>query len=366
MVKGKAQIKHRPIHGGNRDWAAQLAGCPATEILDFSASVNPLGPPPSAIAAIEAHLEDLQVYPDPNYASLRQVLGDAHQLPPEWILPGNGVAELLTWVGRDLAQMDATYLVTPAFNDYRRALRAANARVVDCCLNLESLGKGLSPWTVPPTLQPHSGLLVNNPHNPTGCLFPTEVLRPYLEQFELVVVDEAFMDFVALGEQPSLLDQVLDAPNLVILRSLTKFYSLPGLRIGYAIGHPDRLRCWQQWRDPWPVNALAAAAAIAVIQDQSFQQATRDWLTPAKLQLFTGLAELPGLAPILGSANYLLVQTTVPGTQLQQQLLQYHQLLIRDCLSFRELGDDYFRVAVRTPTDNHKLLQALTIQLPHA
>jgi len=297
MVKGKAQIKHRPIHGGNRDWAAQLAGCPATEILDFSASVNPLGPPPSAIAAIEAHLEDLQVYPDPNYASLRQVLGDAHQLPPEWILPGNGVAELLTWVGRDLAQMDATYLVTPAFNDYRRALRAANAKVVDCCLNLESLGKGLSPWTVPPTLQPHSGLLVNNPHNPTGCLFPTEVLRPYLEQFELVVVDEAFMDFVAL---------------------------------------------------------------------QSFQQATRDWLTPAKLQLFTGLAELPGLAPILGSANYLLVQTTVPGTQLQQQLLQYHQLLIRDCLSFRELGDDYFRVAVRTPTDNHKLLQALTIQLPHA
>ncbi len=363
----------RPLHGGNLAWAATLAGCPPEQILDFSASINPLGPPKSAIAAIQAHLEHLRAYPDPQYRSLKAALGEFHHLDPEWILPGNGSAELLTWAGRELAALESSVLITPAFGDYWRALQAFGARVQPWPLDLVKLAqstteglvsKGISleqvlSHPVARTATHTSGLILNNPHNPTGQIFSPETLLPYLNQFGLVVVDEAFMDFLSPDQEQSLLPLVQDYPNLVILRSLTKFYSLPGLRLGYAIAHPERLRRWQEWRDPWPVNTLAVAAAEAVLGDRPFQQQTWDWLKPARLQLFQGLQKMPSLRPYWGAANFLLVQSQLPSSQLQADLLKSSQILIRDCLSFTELGDRYFRVAVRSQSDNQRLLQSL-------
>lgn len=346
----------RPVHGGNLTWAAALAGCPPDAILDFSASISPLGPPKSAITAIQAHMGKLSYYPDPNYWELRVALGEMHQLPPEWILPGNGSAELLTLAGWDLAKLATTYLATPAFGDYWRALKAFDAKVRSYPLSLDQRTSP-SPAPLPPS---NCGLLLNNPHNPTGQMFLVEDILPYLEQFALVVVDEAFMDFLHPHQEQSLIPVVQKYPNLVILRSLTKFYSLPGLRLGYAITHPDRLRCWQQWRDPWPVNTLAAAAATAVIQDKDFQQQTWEWLPPTRLALFQGLAQVPCLQPYPSAANFLLVHSQQSISQVQQKLLECHQILIRDCLSFPELGDHYFRVAVRSKTENERLVQALT------
>ncbi|MEH2055709.1 MAG: threonine-phosphate decarboxylase CobD [Nostoc sp.] len=349
----------QPAHGGNLAWAAALAGCPPDAILDFSASISPLGPPNSAIAAIQSQIGNLKHYPDPNYSELRLALSHFHQLPPEWILPGNGSAELLTLIGRELAQLAATILITPAFGDYYRTLAAYKANVLECPLSLvlseaEVLVSGHLPLTR------DKGLLLNNPHNPTGKLFSRDSILPYLEQFALVVVDEAFMDFVPPNEEQSLIPVVQEYPNLVILRSLTKFYSLPGLRLGYAIAHPDCLAKWQLWRDPWPVNTLAAAAAIAALQDTEFQQQTWAWLPPARNQLFQGLAKIPGLQPQASAANFLLVESQESTSQLQQQLLKDHQILIRDCLSFKELGDRFFRVAVRSQSDNQRLITALS------
>jgi histidinol-phosphate/aromatic aminotransferase/cobyric acid decarboxylase-like protein len=181
-----------------------------------------------------------------------------------------------------------------------------------------------------------------------------------LEAFGLVVVDEAFMDFLPPPQQESLIGRIQDYPNLVILRSLTKFYSLPGLRLGYAIAHPDRLKRWQQWRDPWPVNSLAVAVAEAVIQDREFQQSTWKWLSPAREKLYRDLSGIPQLNPIAGKANYLLVKTQIPGSQLQEMMLKRDRILIRDCLSFAELGEAYFRVAVRLKEENERLFQALS------
>jgi histidinol-phosphate/aromatic aminotransferase/cobyric acid decarboxylase-like protein len=147
---------------------------------------------------------------------------------------------------------------------------------------------------------------------------------------------------------------------VVVLRSLTKFYSIPGLRLGYAIGHPDLLRQWQSWRDPWSVNALAIAAGVAALQDTVFQQQTYDWLAAAVPQLREGLAKLPGLEVISGAVNFVLVRCNVSVTQLQEHLLKQHKILIRDCVSFPELGDRYFRVAVRTIAENERLLAALS------
>ena len=370
----------RPVHGGNLAWAATLAGCPASAILDFSASISPLGPPESALAAIQSRSSSsLTAYPDPDYGELRAALGEALNVDPDWILPGNGSAELLTWAALDLSELEATYLVTPAFGDYWRALKAFGAQVLECPLELQSLNAELlnelvtddlsvsnrllvSPSLkipVPLTLGADRGLLLNNPHNPTGLLFAREAIRPYLEHLALVVVDEAFMDFLPPQEQQSSIAAVEEFPNLVVLRSLTKFYSLPGLRIGCAIARPDILRRWQLRRDPWPVNALAAAAAAAVVRDAAFERQTWDWLPVARRELFEGLADLPGLEPIAGAANFLLVESSVSVTAIQKSLLQKHRILIRDCLSFPELGDRYFRVAVRERADNLRLIAGL-------
>ena len=368
----------RPTHGGNLAWAAALAGCSPSLILDFSASINPLGPPNSAIAAIERAIKDLSAYPDPHYDQLRVSLSQLHPtLTPDWILPGNGSAELLTWAARELSELKETCLLVPAFSDYQRALKAFGAKVREYPLELqvgrldkfglqvgrlqvERLENNLQLSNLQPSTQRSTlGLLLNNPHNPSGWLFDREAILPLVSQFALVVVDEAFMDFLPPNQQQSLISRVQDYPNLVILRSLTKFYSLPGLRLGYCVSHPDRLRRWQQWRDPWPVNALAAAAAISVVQDTEFQQQTWDWLPEARSHLFEGLALLPGLQPYPSAANFLLVQSEQPSSQVQVKLLERSRILIRDCLSFPELGDRFFRVAVRTETDNQRLLDAL-------
>ncbi|MFP4133243.1 MAG: threonine-phosphate decarboxylase CobD [Halothece sp.] len=352
----------RPIHGGNLNWAAQLAGCSPSVILDFSASINPLGPPTSALRAIQGGLESLKNYPDPNYSQLRETLGNEHNLDPNLIIPGNGAAELLTWAGRELATLDAVYLLTPGFRDYQRALEAFGAKIIPCPLEVPRMaqktvqGEDLS---LNPPVSQNCGLLLNNPHNPTGQLFSYQSILPYLEQFTLVVIDEAFMDFLPPQEQESLITEVENYPNLVVLRSLTKFYSLPGLRIGYAIAHPDRLKQWQQWRDPWAVNSLASEAAIAVLEDTAFQKQSWDWLKIARSRFYQDLANISGLSPLPSAANFFLVATDFSATELQAQLLQDSQILIRDCLSFPELGDHYFRVAIRHVEENQKLTQAV-------
>ncbi len=331
-----------------------------------------MGPPKSAIAAIESQLKDLIAYPDPNYHQLRTALSQLHPtLTPDWILPGNGSAELLTWASRELSQLEETFLITPAFSDYQRALKAFGAKVreyplanfgfsiLDLQLPIENSSCAESAPLVRPKIQNRLGLLLNNPHNPTGQLFDREAIEPLIKQFALVVVDEAFMDFLPPEQQQSLISVVQDYDNLVILRSLTKFYSLPGLRLGYCVAHPDRLSRFQQWRDPWPVNVLAAAAAVAVVQDTEFQRQTWEWLPKVRSQLFQGLASLPGLQPYPSAANFLLVQSEQSSSGLQEKLLKHSRILIRDCLSFPELGDRYFRVAVRTQADNQRLLEGL-------
>ena len=348
---------NQPNHGGNLAWAAEIAGCPASSLLDFSASINPLGPPSSVINALQAAFVQLRNYPDPNYFFLRSRLANFHDIPGDWILPGNGSAELLTWAGRELAKAKETIVLTPAFGDYHRALTAFSAKVK--AISFDIFSQKLLPEIIPAADYSQTGLLLNNPHNPTGRLFRKSEILPLLDQFALVVIDEAFMDFLPPEQSESLIYLVEKYPNLIILRSLTKFYSLPGLRLGYAIGHPDYLQRWQAWRDPWPVNILAEAAAIAGIEDQAFQQQTWDWLKSARPNLEKNLAAISGLFPLTASVNFILVKTEFASSQLQKQLLINHHLLIRDCLSFPELGDRFFRVAVRREADHQRLIQGL-------
>jgi L-threonine-O-3-phosphate decarboxylase len=353
----------RPHHGGNLAWAAALAGCRPQEILDFSASINPLGPPPSVLNAIALHLKDICAYPDPNATELREQLSQLHQVPIDWVMVGNGAAELLTWACRSLSEMAQVHMLTPAFGDYWRALKASDARV--CTHSVMDLGtqgdrtSALSDLVALNLNLKPAGLLLNNPHNPSGQLFQKGDVLKLTNRFSRIVIDEAFMDFLPFQEQHSFIPEIANVPHVVVLRSLTKFYSIPGLRLGYAIGHPDLMQQWQSWRDPWSVNTLAIAAGVAAVQDESFQAQTYRWLAEAIPQLREGLAQLPGLEVIPGAVNFVLVRCDASVTQVQEHLLKQHKILIRDCMSFPELGDHYFRVAVRTVAENERLLSAL-------
>lgn len=349
----------QPIHGGNLVWAAAIAGCPASSILDFSASINPLGPPPIAIAAIQQAVLSLSRYPNPAYQPLREALAQSHGVLPDWILPGNGAAELLTWAGRELAEQSEVILPVPAFHDYERALSSFGAKVVPWRWDWRKGDLSSLCADTQGVASKSQGILLNNPHNPTGQLLRREEILPLLSRYGLVVLDEAFMDFLPPDAQQSALGVVEQYPNLIIVRSLTKFFSLPGLRLGYVITHPDRLRRWQQWRDPWSVNSLAVEAGIASVQDHDFQQQTWQWLPVARAALFEGLSQINGLQPVESAVNFVLVESAVSVRELQEQLLRHHWILIRDCGSFSELGDRFFRVAVRSEEDNRRLVQAI-------
>jgi L-threonine-O-3-phosphate decarboxylase len=348
---------NRPIHGGNLVWAASIASCPVNQILDFSASINPLGLGLGVISALQQHLLEIDKYPTPGYLELRQALAQQLQIDPGWILPGNGAAELLTWAGRELAQYQ-TFLPVPAFNDYGRALQAFGAPVTKISLfdsqgNLLALEQILNNVEIPP----NAALLLNNPHNPSGALWTTEVLLPLLDRFSLVVVDESFMDFVSPSQ--SLIPWVEKYDNLVVISSLTKFYSLPGLRLGYCVAQPDRLARWQSWRDPWVVNRLAEVAGIAALKDQEFIDRTWNWYNSCQPALYEGLQQIPNLTVYPSAANFFLLKTVKPFTTIQIELLQEYRLFARDCLSFPELGPHYGRVALKSADDNRWLLVAL-------
>jgi len=340
----------RPNHGGNLVWGAEVAGCSPDDLLDFSASINPLGPPQSAIALIPDIIKQVQHYPNPDYFSLRQGLAHHHHITPEQILPANGAAELFTWSAYEGSNLEYILLPRPCFSDYYRALETFNIPIKT--YNLEDLSTGL-------TNNKNAGLIINNPHNPTGKLWQKETLKPYLDQFALVVVDEAFMDFISPLHSPTLIDLVSDYDNLIVVRSLTKFYSIPGLRLGYAITNPERVKRWQKWRDPWSVNIFASMVGETVIKDHKFQQQTYNWLSPARNYLQESLTKFPQLTPLESSVNFLLVKSTVSVTKLQFELLIKSRILIRDCLSFQTLGDNFFRVAVRTNQENERLIQGL-------
>lgn len=363
-----ACLTHHPVvpqHGGHRRWAAELSGRDPSDIIDFSASLNPLGPPQSLLEALQAAIADpgaaIGSYPDPEAQALRLSLAEHHQIPMDWIRVGNGAAEWITWAARASAALEQTLLPVPAFADYGRALRSFGATIKPIRIPFEQeQGWHLDPWlsqNIDSTTS--QALWINNPHNPTGILWPLEELLEVLPRFELVVADEAFMDFLE-DNSHSLIPWIRSHPQVVVIRSLTKFYTIPGLRLGYVIAHPDRLRQWQQWRDPWAVNGLALVAGVAALQDRVFQAQTHQWLSPARKHLISGLQDHLGWDPLPSAANFVLCNISgskIPGSapQLQADWLQHKGILIRDCSTFAELGSSYIRLAVRTPTDHQKI-----------
>ena len=360
-------------HGGNLDLTARRLGCRPDQLLDASASLVPYTLP--LTAQLAAWRAAVRPYPDRSLLRLRQRIAACHGLEPDLVLPGNGAAELFTWAARDAAACGVSLLPQPGFADYQRALRCWGGLVQPGPLPLELCTAAPVAWPLPPLLAQADVVWITNPHNPTGQLWSRSSLAPLLERYRLVICDEAFLSLVPDGEEQSLIPLVAQHPNLVVIRSLTKLYGIAGLRLGYAVAQPQRLRQWAAWRDPWPINAVASAVAEQLLLDpeayRRWCHRVHHWVAREGAWLQQHLAALPGLVPLPSAANYLLVRGELEGRAwslqpLREALERRHRILLRDCRSFEGLGESWLRIGYQSRRGNRRILRALRAELPQA
>lgn len=353
-------MNHSSNHGGNIFTVARNLGLRPEDILDFSASINPLGPPPHALEAIRSACDSLVHYPDSDATELRHALASHHGVAPENICAANGSTELIYLLPR-LAQGRKALVVAPPFSEYAKALDREGWEFdyfllhskEDFTLSLSRLESELQ--------KGYDLLFLCNPANPTGRLLPLseieEIVALCSENGAFLALDEAFIDFC---EEKSAKHVVCTAGNGIVLRSMTKFFAIPGLRLGYAIASPDIIAELAAMREPWSVNTIAQAAGVAALSDTAYAVQTRQYVTVERERLAAGLREIPSLKPFPSEANYLLVEIlSGPDASQLQRLLLEDRILIRSCGNFHGLDERFFRVAVRTAGENESLLCAL-------
>lgn len=317
------------IHGGNIFAVARRHGWDWREIADFSASINPLGPSPRVRPAIETAMDRIVHYPDAHACELQHALAKHWDTDPAGIMLGNGATDLLNFIARALAP-SRVYLAAPVFSEFHRAFPDATIVPFDS-----------RQW-------PRDSLVVvTRPANPTGQM-------PDLGGFDgPLLVDESFIEFT--GETPL----AAGRDNLYILRSLTKFHAIPGLRAGALLGPPAVLESWKNIREPWQLNVLAEAAVLASLKDSDHAQRTKIFVHIEREWLSSELQTIPGLTPQPSTANFLLIALDRPAQPLVAQL-ERDKILVRDCSGWPGVQFAHaIRVAIRTRPENERLLAAL-------
>ncbi len=345
-------------HGGGVDQAMGELGLGREQIADFSASINPLGVPVEVRQALQQALHRISDYPELDAASLRTELASFHRLPEENLLPGSGSTELIYLLPRVLRPRRAL-LLQPCFGEYAPALRQAG-----CRLDYFSLAPhnnfALEIPQILAALQPETDLVVlANPGNPSGVAIAPEQLLELAEQLGgcRLLVDEAFVDFCP---EHSLIPLLVERSNLLLLRSLTKFYAIPGLRVGYLAASAADIALLAAERQPWSLSNLAIAAARACLSAESFRTRTLATIPLLRAKLQRGLEQL-GWHVFPSEANYLLCRLPQDWPLAAEIVakLRPQGLLLRNCADFTPLDERYLRVAVLAEEQNQRLVCAL-------
>ncbi len=356
MVSGWIEHPGGRHHGAHGGAASRSLGVSERDLLDFSQNVNPLGvPAPVLEAARRALYEDAGRYPDAGYPRLRGALAAYLGVPPGNVVPTNGGAEALFLAARAAGAGGRALILEPTFSEYAAAARAAGLEPVRRVARRPEDGFSLDQAALE-NLQGVKLVFLCNPNNPTGnALSRAEVLEVadrVRERNAVLVVDEAFADF---APGTSVAAEV--GEGLYVARSFTKFFAIPGLRLGCLVC--ERAGRIEELQPSWPVNVVAAAAGIAAVGDRSFVDASVAEVARLREELYGALDALPGLVPFPGAANFLLVRGPVglPGR------LAMRGVLVRGCEPFPGLGPGYFRVAVRGAAENERLVAALGEEL---
>ena len=350
----------RHQHGGNLRQLSHKSGKKIADLVDFSANINPLGPPQWLRPLISAHISDLVHYPDPDATDLIAAIAQENNLPTNQILVGNGATELLHLLPRVLGKSRALIPI-PSYADYANPALLNGMEITalplreenQFRLDMEQLGAALQPD------QPDQLVFLGQPNNPTGCTFDAHALRILAPQHPrtMFIIDESFIDFTD-GSQSLRVDR---PDNVIIVQSLTKAYAIPGLRLGYAMASAEIVTQVRRQLPNWSVNTLAQLVGTQAVQDKDYQQRSRVFIDQQREQLSQELSKLPGITVYPGAANFLLLRlnhATLNATQLAEKTLQ-HGIAIRVCDNFPGLDNSYFRLAVRTEAEQQQLLQVL-------
>ena len=352
-------------HGADIFDAAAKSGFKREEIIDFSSSVTPIGPSQKALDALKSSLNQIPTYPDSNSTALRNAIARHYgSITKENIVVGNGSTELIYLFAEAFTQKDDIVLLpAPSFGEYEGAVKKAGATVQHVSLdsNLHFVPKKF----IQDMNSRVKAVFLCNPNNPTSVLSSPddleEIVKAALAKNILVFLDEDFLEFIDDDEKYSLIGKVNEYPNLFILRSFTKLYGLTGLRVGYGIACQEVIQVLFNAKIPWNVNCLGQAAAVAALEDKAHLTKTLELIKKEKAFLLTGLSKFTVFKIFPPDANFILIDIRKSGftaAQLKTKLLAFG-ILIRDCSSFAGLDEYYIRIAVKTRTENEKLLDAL-------
>lgn len=356
MIRKIADLESAPAHGGRRVEAQRRYGIPKEELLDFSASINLLGPSPEAVVAVRAAAGEIAYYPEEDSAGLVTTVADHLGVFPDEVVMGNGSIEIIYWLAVVL-EPKRVLVIEPTFSEYRKACEAAGADC-DSFQLLEQDAFALDVAEIQPA--GYDLVFLCNPNNPSGYLVPLDEVAALWRQCRVagagLVVDEAFIDFA--GHEESILSFGA-TPGLYVVRSFTKSHALAGLRLGCLAASAEFSALMRKRIPPWNVNVFARTAGKASLTDWEYMARTRRETAKARERLFDDLAGVPGVEPLPSEANFLLCRLAGIGSDELTARLARKGILVRDCRSFPGLENRYIRVAVRSGRENYQLVDAI-------
>jgi threonine-phosphate decarboxylase len=349
------------IHGGDPERELKRFGIDAREILDFSVNVSPLGVPPEIKAIWQELLAEVDRYPSVDGQGVARYYLERFDLDPARVLAGNGSTELIYLTPRAL-QLRKVTVIAPSFHDYTRSSLAAGADVLEVELEAEESFAPPGFDILEEVMIEADGLFVGNPNNPTSTVFPRRLLLDLAASFpsKWILVDEAFVQFLDQPDSVSLVKEEPQPANILIFHSLTKFYALPGLRLGAVVGHPDTISRLRPLKEPWSVNRIAEKVALKLIGCADYDKNLTQLIRRERPRVFDRIREISGFQAFEPAANFLLARWT--QTNDLDDFLSFmlrSGIHFRDCRNFPGLEDNFFRMAIRQGEENDRVLSLM-------
>lgn len=349
-------------HGGNVEEISRKYGISEDKIIDFSANINPVGISVEVKKAMIEALDKVERYPDITYYELRRSIEEYEKIDVNNIILGNGAAEVIFNIARGLKPKKAL-ISAPTFAEYEDALKS-----VECKINHYKLQESfnLDSGFIDEIKEDTDIVFICNPNNPTGVLTSKEYILEVLKKADkyntTVVLDESFLDFVEDKNNFSAISLVSEYTNLIVVKSLTKFFAFPGIRVGYGItSNENYINSINNISIPWAINTVAAAGAITALKQKDYIKETINYVKEEKEYLYNKLREFKGLKVYKPAVNFIFFRDT-KGLNLKENLLK-QGILIRSCDNYIGLDKGYYRVAVRTRAENDALVKAFTRNL---
>ncbi|QMV17313.1 aminotransferase class I/II-fold pyridoxal phosphate-dependent enzyme [Granulicella sp. 5B5] len=355
-----------PLHGGQLRQIAERFRICVTELLDFSANINPDGPPSSVLSALRTSLDDsstLMEYPDLQETDLRLALACYAGTNQQNIAVANGFVPLLEATLRAL-KVRSCLLPVPSFVEYRKILERAGVAVVPHVLSI------YTPFHYDPApmlVGQWDSVLLANPQNPSGVCHDAASIHDVITNASAknmhVFLDEAFIDYVP---EHSLTAMVEEFQNLIIFRSVTKFYGIPGLRVAYTIANPKLASAVNDNLPPWSITTLASRAVIAAVKDETYARCSRSKNAARRTALQANLGS-SGLRLYPSAANFVLfsLPAQIDPDAFWEYMIREHRIVLRSCASYEGLAKGHFRAAIRTQSENEKLATAVAKALSY-